>query len=561
MKRRILVALLAVACLISGFAMAYRVFSRFRENTISQHQEKLTDIANSVDRSIQGYIRIHRDSLDYVTGRQGFAEAEAMWQETGETEELLWHMEENLLSQDMHIRTFLAIHEGNVLLSTDGDLNYSLPEPLTELFLCRDGRGQYCFGVLQQRPTLSYAVVIGMDVLCEYLAESSAVKDTDRMLLLDRKGSMAAQYLAGETTVSVLTEELLAHSPALALARQAVGTEVRQVSLYETEENGDSSTVGYVLIGDRAGGNGLFTVCILDAYDAYLDALYRETTMLIVSCSVIILGVVLLLSYVGSLFRENRRAAGELAQLKARQETLERINAQTQQLAHHQRLETIGTLTSSISHEFNNLLTPIMSYSLLTLEKLPPEEEELSDNLIEIYNASQKAKEIISRLSDLSRKNSPRTFRQVSVDELVQKSLSIAMPAKPEDVEIKLNLNCWDQRIRANEIQICQMLLNLILNAFQAMEKGGILVIETTFDDHFVNLQLTDTGSGIPKELRKKIFDPFFTTKEPGKGTGLGLAIVAQVVEDHMGTIHVNGEPGQGSRFEVRIPRWAEPRP
>lgn len=558
MGRRILTIFLACLCLISGFLTTYRVMLRFRQNIISQHEEKLSDVANSVDRSLQGYLRICSDSLEYVTGRQGFLEAQSIWEETGKTEELLLCLEEMLLHQDMRIKTLLAIEEGSVLLSTDGNIRYLLPDTLTDSFLCQDETGRFYFAVLHRGQELSYAALIELDVLCSYLVESSAVNDTDRMLLIDPGAKLAVQYLAGETKSGPLTEELLAHSPSLTIACQAVNTDTRKVSLYEAEEGGSTSTVGYVLIGDKASANGFFTVCILDAYDTYLDALRWDSLLLIAGCSAILLGIVLLLSYAGSISQENRKAAKKLERLKERQKTLEQINRQTQQLAHHQRLETIGTLTSSISHEFNNLLTPIMSYSLLTLEKLPPEEEELSDNLIEIYNASQKAKEIISRLSDLSRKNSPKTFRQVSVDGLVQKALDIAMPAKPEQVEVKLNLNCWDQRVRANEIQICQMLLNLILNAFHAMEQGGILKIATTFDDHFVNLRLTDTGCGIPKDIQGKIFDPFFTTKESGKGTGLGLAIVAQVVEDHMGTIRVDSTPGHGTRFEVRLPRLGE---
>ena len=269
----------------------------------------------------------------------------------------------------------------------------------------------------------------------------------------------------------------------------------------------------------------------------------------------IALGLFFLLLHAGILYTENRRASRELLQLNERQKKLEQINLQTQQLAHHQRLETIGTLTSRISHEFNNLLTPIMSYSLMTLEKLPPSEEELADNLIEIFNASEKAKEIISRLSDLSRKNSPNTFRTASLDVLIQKALTVATPAKPKEVEIRLNLNCWDQRIRVNEIQITQMLLNLILNAFHAMEETGILEISTAYDDDSVVLQISDTGCGIPAELHSKIFEPFFTTKDSGKGTGLGLAIVAQVVEDHEGSIHLTSQPGKGTVFTVKIPR------
>ena len=244
----------------------------------------------------------------------------------------------------------------------------------------------------------------------------------------------------------------------------------------------------------------------------------------------------------------------ETEALRRKQEMMEAVQEQSQKLAHHQRLQIIGTLTAAIAHEFNNLLTPIMGYSMMALEKLPPEGE-VYDDLLEIYNTSRRAKTIISRLSDLSRKNSSTTFHRVCPDELVRRTLDVAAPAKPKGVEVQLDLNCWDQRIEANEIQLSQLLLNLILNSLHAMGDTGILTVRTTFDPQNIQLQIADTGHGIPEDIRDQIFEPFFTTKEAGEGTGLGLAIVAQVVEDHHGTIHLQSTPGQGTTFTITLPR------
>ncbi len=264
----------------------------------------------------------------------------------------------------------------------------------------------------------------------------------------------------------------------------------------------------------------------------------------------------LLLAFAGLANKSHR----EISALQKKNLAMDEINQKQQQIAHHQRLEIIGTLTSSIAHEFNNLLTPIMGYSMMVLEKLPPEETELYDDILEIYQSSRKAKTIISRLSDLSRKNTPTTFRQVSPDDLVKKTLDVVAPARPKNLEIKLTLNCWDQRIQANEIQLSQLLLNLIINSFHAVEgKNGILKIETWFDEDTIHIRLSDNGCGIAPEVLPHVFDPFYTTKESGKGTGLGLAIVAQVVEDHHGTIQVNSAPGRGTAFTVTLPRIAEP--
>jgi signal transduction histidine kinase len=244
--------------------------------------------------------------------------------------------------------------------------------------------------------------------------------------------------------------------------------------------------------------------------------------------------------------------------LRQKNEAIEAINNQTRQLAHHQRLETIGVLTSSIAHEFNNLLTPIMGYSLMALEKLS-EDSQLYEEMIEIYESSRQAKEIISRLNDLSRKNNGNVFRQISPDDLIKKTITVATPAKPSEVEIRLDLNCWDQRIQANEIQFSQMILNLVLNAFHAMDRGGVLSVTTSFDEDSIFLRFEDTGRGISEDILPKIFEPFFTTKETGRGTGLGLAIVAQVVEDHHGEIQVSSQVGEGTVFLVRLPRSTIP--
>lgn len=272
--------------------------------------------------------------------------------------------------------------------------------------------------------------------------------------------------------------------------------------------------------------------------------------------SILAAGVLALTFALAYICCRDRRHTKELKRLEKKKTAMEQLNRETRELAHHQRLQTIGTLTASIAHEFNNLLTPIMGYSMLALEKIPQENEELYDSILEIYESSRKAKTLVSRLSDLSRKNTETSFHLVSPDELIQKTLDVASPAQGDDVEVKLNLNCWEQRISANEIQITQLLLNLILNAFHAMEdRGGILTISSDFDEENVRIAVADTGCGIPIEHRERIFEPFFTTKETGRGTGLGLAICAQVVEDHHGDISVESTPGEGTVFTVILPR------
>ena len=174
--------------------------------------------------------------------------------------------------------------------------------------------------------------------------------------------------------------------------------------------------------------------------------------------------------------------------------------------------------------------------------------------------ADRKAKEIIARLSDLSRKNTSLTFQYVSPDELVRKVLAVASPARPPHVEVRTDLACRHLWLRGNEIQLSQMLLNLILNAYHAMEPGGgTLTVATRPEGEFLCFQVSDTGSGISPEVLPHIFEPFFTTKERGKGTGLGLAIVRQVMEEHKGTITIDTAPGRGTTMLLRFPTITPP--
>jgi len=295
-------------------------------------------------------------------------------------------------------------------------------------------------------------------------------------------------------------------------------------------------------------------------HEAFLAAIRSIALSSAAAGILFVLGAGIFAALAISRFCSTLRILREEAALRKKNRRMEELTRQTQKLAHHQRLEIIGTLTSSIAHEFNNLLTPIMSNSMMALEKLPSDEDELYDELLEIYSVSCKAKETISRLSDLSRKNTETCFRQVAPDEVIRKMVRTAEPARAENVHINMNLNCWDQRLTANEIQISQLILNLILNGFHAMEPaGGVLTLTTKFDETHIHIQVTDTGCGIPRELQPKIFEPFFTTKEAGKGTGLGLAIVAQVVEDHQGRIRVESKTGTGTTFTVSLPRLHVP--
>ncbi|MBC7782488.1 MAG: sensor histidine kinase [Burkholderiales bacterium] len=243
-------------------------------------------------------------------------------------------------------------------------------------------------------------------------------------------------------------------------------------------------------------------------------------------------------------------AAGDLSLLK-------------EQLTQSQRLATIGTIAAVIAHEFNNILTPIISYSqyaLQSAESEKPDAELIKKALSKSFAGATKAGRICTSMLGLARGESQTStcLVQTIVDETL-----LVMARDPQKDGIALRVQVPpDLRVDADPVQLEQVLLNLLINARQAMtgKSGGSLTIKATAEDTEARICVSDTGSGIAEKNLPRIFDPFFTTKgtarrgEP-RGTGLGLAICREIIEHHGGRIEVQSEVGRGTTFTVVLPR------
>ena len=268
-----------------------------------------------------------------------------------------------------------------------------------------------------------------------------------------------------------------------------------------------------------------------------------------------IIGILLMLFIILLMDRINSANLTELEEMTKRAETMEEINQRMQALTHHQRLETIGTMAASIAHDFNNLLTPIMGYSMMSMEMLDDSQTDIQENLMEVYNASVKAKDIVQGLADLTKKGKQENFDNLDLEELARSSLKVTLPAKPKNVEIKVSFKPTDKKVKGDRTQLSQLIMNMVLNAYDAMrDEGGDLFVSTRDLGDELSIHIRDTGTGMSPETVSRIFDPFYTTKESGKGTGLGLAIAAQVVESHGGRIYVDSQLGVGTEFRIVLP-------
>lgn len=238
-------------------------------------------------------------------------------------------------------------------------------------------------------------------------------------------------------------------------------------------------------------------------------------------------------------------------------------------LLHAQKMESIGTLSGGIAHDFNNLLGIILGNAELAMEDVP-EWHPAKDNINEIRTASLRARDVVKQLLSFGRKTDPKK-RPVKLVQIVEDALKFLRSSIPTSIEIHQNIpNDTDNTILADITQINQVMINLFTNAAHAMEDaGGVITIgiqnicldqiSTPFypdlaPGDYVQLTVSDTGTGIDHEIKDRIFDPYFTTKEIGKGTGIGLSVVHGIVKSHNGAISVDSKFGKGTTFSILFP-------
>ncbi len=264
----------------------------------------------------------------------------------------------------------------------------------------------------------------------------------------------------------------------------------------------------------------------------------------------------------GPFLREERSLidtiAREVAIIIERRQAEEDKSKLQDQLRHADRLATIGQLASGVAHELNEPLGNILGFVQLA-KRCPGLPKQAEQDIEKAVVSSLHAREVVKKLMLFARRMPPKKI-QVNLNQLVEEGLYfLESRCAKEGIELVRLLSPDLPEITADPGQLTQVLVNLIVNAIQAMPEGGRLTVQTLTGKGYVSLIVEDTGMGMSEEVKKNIFIPFFTTKEVDLGTGLGLSVVHGIVTSHGGSIKVDSKLGRGTRFEVKIPLTGAP--
>lgn len=321
-------------------------------------------------------------------------------------------------------------------------------------------------------------------------------------------------------------------------------------------------------------GDDFWVISAVVDYDDFcrpVEEGFRKVSLLFVGALV---AFAVLMLFAGKLLFERRKALEEIEELKELNERLEKIHQGEEMLTHQQRLQVMGTMTGGIAHEFNNFLTPIMGYAELLMLELD-EDSDAYDSAREIYEASEKAKDVIRQIASLSRKNVETVYKSIPAEKLCSRVLKMIESICPANVHLLQEIHLHGEYILGNATQLNQVVLNICVNAVHGIGKkeGRITVrvnriareelekitelenvrIAETWET-YLHMEIEDNGCGMDADTLRQIFIPFFTTKKAGEGTGLGLALAEQIIISHKGYIYAESRLEEGSTFHIFLP-------
>ena len=573
----IVLAVLAVALMSVGLLRVVRVYRNYRADMLNYESRHINSIISASARGLNGTLEGYAAHIEQLLNRREFNRAEEEYAETGDALPLRALMARPDV-KSMYMTYSIAVYdgEGTFLAATDAQFpQYDRDDEVLRAGIRMradgDGKPWFIFGRWSDGG-LYYELAIPVQSLFSYQADAARIGQRGYLFMLDREGRFFS-YSGEGNSDTVSTGELADRFP-----------NVEPETLKKLAASGGGPPPEYGVYrypwGNGAGGGDvtdetLVVTCPISPentnlvmgaavsfqeFNAFLtDTLHQVAWIILTEIG----GAMILFLIAAWLIILSRRNSLELQAVRERADLMEEINRQQQSLARTERLQQLGVMTSGIVHEFNNMLTPIMSQSLLLLEELADYENTPQfENALDIYEAAENARDVLRRMSIMGKKDVDMGFRPLDICGLLKKTMNLAAMAKDPHILQELELPEEPVFISGNEQLLTQAFLNLCINACQAMGDEGTLTVtaapESRSGRSYIRVEVRDTGPGISEEKIGSIYEPFYTTKGEG-GTGLGLAICQKIIETHKGTISAANGEERGAVFTVRIPTCGLP--
>ncbi len=569
--RNRLYTVMALVLIAAGVALMAVSLVRVQQSILAQERNQMLLIAKSTARSVENYIQGTITGIILTQSAPSFRKAAEEYRARGATAPLMEHLR-RLASDEHPAVTDVCLMDRDsrpLLWSAESDAYESIGEESGRpgdgrLRIYRNKAGNVFLGVVTTLDNENFLLnLLDVERLYQRTASFAALGENGYVMFKHSRGLILTHPVRGQVGADVIEGRERVY-PDLdyadlerLIANQEMGKEgIETYYSYWWAESPPRRVKKISAYTPVRVQNDFLIVSAVADYAELLMPIQVNSVIQATAAVLASLGVMALL------FRYRRESQRKIKRenqyLKELNRSLDEMARRQEEMRHHQRLQMIGTLTGGIAHEFRNLLTPIMGYSGLLRESLPPDSP-MREDIEEIYGSAVKAKEIIQQITSLSRKNLEPEFKPVRLDNVLPGILKMAVSGKPADFEIVTRIDFGGEYIMGDKTQISQIVLNLCNNAFQAKPDGkGHLWIDGEMADEgagrFAVLRFRDDGAGIPPETLPRIFDPFFTTKRVGEGTGLGLSVVQNIVDLHKGTIAVESAPDAGTIFTIRFP-------
>ena len=547
-------AIIAILSIIAGITVGVFALNSAYQELNSEHHEHLESLVWSSDRNLDNLFAHCRQELEEECAKYDNYDVNQI-QELFATSEIFL---------DDKFDAVILLYDKQFLDSSNLDIHHiSFPKKYVFDYpcICTDNNKNNYIAIIEQTTNerIDVGVLLRLDRLFEKFV-GNELRDYYWMALYDISNGLCIQDDVTQPFVKIISsEEALLRKDGITTMVKSEQEGIMLSGEYEYKsESTDSTRFLITTLPTSINDNGYYTLGLsvpTEHYENILKDIFWRTAI----CGALILfGFLTIFLLAHKRRRDNEAMLADISLLREKNDTMHHLMETSQELSHQQRLVTIGTIASNVNHEFSNLLTPIMGYSVLAMEKVDGDEE-LMEYLEKIYEASSRAKTLVARLLKLSRKGNNLERTLISPDDLLEKVETILLPSLPKKVGIIKDYNCPDCCLLASENHLEQALVNIILNAFQAMSvNGGTLTIRTHIEKSWVVMTMSDTGPGIDADKLEHIFEPFYTTKEDDGGTGLGLAIVGQIVEAHHGHISVDNRMGIGTTFIINLPLYKD---